>query len=125
LLLKPHVAIRIRPRPFRLRLVTFDLTNTRPGDGRYRTADEALAFHGHVFRPIKQVRLVLTRAREEAIKASLQQRIGRGESVLVLPLTAIPSWRISRGKQREWRRFVEAVEARGLSIAGLSSSVES
>ena len=104
------MALLRKDRPYRLLLVTFDLTDTVPGDGRYKQADAAIAFHGLVFRPVKQLRLLLTRSTSRAVKASLEQRLGRSTTILVAPLKSIPAWRIHGiTKRREWRRFVQAL----------------
>lgn len=63
--------------------------------------------------------------RARLIKASLQQRIGRSETLLIVPITAAPAWRIARTRQAEWRNFVDAVAAANVRVAGLSRSVES
>lgn len=111
--------------PLRLLLVTFDLSDTLPGDQRYRQVDQSLRIHGLMFRPVKQLRLLLTSSSPDLIKASMQQRIGRSETLLIVPITAVPAWRIARNRQAEWRRFVDAVEEANVRVAGLSRSVES
>jgi hypothetical protein len=116
----------LKSRPYRLLMVTFDLTGTVAGDRRYAEADQALQLYGDLFKPVKQLRLLITRSPARVIKASLEQRIGRQSSVLVAPLTAIPAWRIQGFRQRnEWLRFVRAVEDHHLSITGLSSVIDS
>jgi hypothetical protein len=111
------MALLKKDRPYRLLLVTFDLTDTVPGDARYKQADAAIAFHGLVFRPVKQLRLLLTRATSRAVKASLEQRLGRSVTILVAPLKSIPAWRIyGVAKRREWRRFVQALAEHGIDV---------
>lgn len=120
------MTVHVRRRPVRLLLTTFDLTDTRPGDSRYRAADETLAMYGQLFKPIKQVRLLISRRSPEVIKLALQQRIGREASVMITPITALPAWRIhGRAKQQEWRRFVAAMQAAGVHVTGLADTVES
>lgn len=106
-----------RPRPYRLLLVTFDLTNTVPGDRRYREADAALAFHGDLFLPVKQLRLLITTSTSKRVKASVEQRIGRRATIFVAPITSIPAWRIyGVQKRREWRHFVQALRDRSVKV---------
>lgn len=110
---------------YRVLLVTFDLTDTAPGDVRYRQADSALAMYGDVFRPIKQLRLVITRMTSQGLRASLEQRIGRDVSIFVTPIKSIPAWRIyGAAKRREWRRFVDAVAIHGIKIQYLARDIE-
>lgn len=114
---------RLRPRPYRLLLVTFDLVDTGPDDARYSEADQTLAVHGEVFNPFKELRLLITRSSSKNIKADLEQRIGRDASILVAPLRMIPAWRIHGAEKRqEWRRFVRAVESHEIEIAALEAS---
>lgn len=111
---------------FRLLLVTFDLTRTTPGDRRYAEADEALSLHGELFKPVKQLRFLITSQTSARIKASLEQRVGRSSSIVVIPLTSLPAWRIyGRQKQEEWQRFVAAVRARGIPVVGLNERSDS
>lgn len=111
------MAVLKKERPYRLLLVTFDLTDTVPGDARYKLADASIAFHGLVFRPVKQLRLLLTRSTSRAVKASLEQRLGRSITILVAPLKSIPAWRIHGiAKRREWRRFVHALAEHGIDV---------
>lgn len=111
--------------PFRLLLATFDLFNTVPGDLRYNLADSALGFHGPVFCPVKQLRFLITKSSCKAVKASLEQRIGRQATTFVTPITSIPAWRIhSAKKQMEWRRFVKMVEKYDVPIRYLSDYTE-
>ena len=115
-----------KTRPFRLLLVTFDLTNTVPGDRRYREADAALTFHGVLFRPVKQIRLLITRSTSKRVKDSVEQRIGRRATILVVPLTSIPAWRIfGVQKRREWRHFVQALRDHEVEVNYLSDDSES
>lgn len=109
---------------YRVLLVTFDLTRTVAGDRRYTEADQTLELYGQLFKPVKQLRLLTTHT-SRRIKAALEQRIGRSASILIVPLTSVPAWRI-HGHQKilEWRRFVRAVESRGIAINGLSSNAE-
>lgn len=111
--------------PMRILMIAYDLTETTPGDPRYRAADLALQSHGEVFYPVKQIRLLLTDREASRVKNSLQQQIGTGETLLIAPLRSIPEWKITRAKQKEWRRFVEAVEAAGVRVEGLTSSINS
>lgn len=118
------IRTRLRP-PARLFLVTFDLTSTVPGDARYRAADSALEGQGEVFRPVKQVRLVITRSSPARLKASVVQRVGRAASILIVPITAMSAWHIyGRGKPRAWREFVAAVEAADIAVEGLSADID-
>lgn len=111
--------------PYRLLMVTFDLTDTQPGDARYRQADASFKIHGDVFRPVKQVRLLLTRSKSKRIKDSLEQRLGRQVSILIIPIKSIPAWRIhGQEKRREWKRFADAVKAKGIDIRYLASDAE-
>ena len=79
---------------YRLLLVTFDLTQAVPGDIRYRNVDAALSLHGPIFRPIKQLRLLITQSSSRQIKASVLQRTGAATTILVAPLRSIPAWSI-------------------------------
>ncbi len=112
-------------KPFRLLLVTFDLFNTVPGDLRYNLADSALRFHGPVFCPVKQLRFLITKSSCKAVKASLEQRIGRQATTFVTPITSIPAWRIhSTKKQLEWRKLVKTVEKYDIQVRYLSDDTE-
>lgn len=114
-----------KPRNYRLLMVTYDLTDTQSGDARYRQADAALTSHGDLFRPIKQIRLLLTKSTSQRVKASLDQRLGRQTSIFIAPLKSIPAWRVyGTAKRREWRRFVEAAESRGVEIKYLEEGSE-
>jgi len=114
-----------KPRPYRLLLVTFDLTNTVSGDARYREADAALSFHGSVFRPVKQLRLLISKSTSSRIRASIEQRIGRRTTIFVAPITSIPAWRIyGVQKRREWRRFVQALTDHGVAVRYVSDDPE-
>ncbi len=109
----------------RVLMVTYDLTDTEPGDERYRRADQSLALHGEVFRPVKQIRLVITSSTSRRIKASLEQQIGRDTTILIAPLTSVPAWRVhGAAKRREWRRFADAVDAAGVRVRYLSRDTE-
>ena len=115
-----------KPGAYRLLLVTFDLTNTRPGDARYRDADNALAFHGPVYRPVKQLRLLITRSTSKRVKSSLEQRIGTRATIFVAPITSIPAWRIQGlQKRREWERFVRALSDHGVQVQYVTQDRES
>lgn len=118
------MALPIR-RPYRLLMITFDLTSTIPGDPRYDDADRALKSHGLIFRPIKQLRLIITRSTSARIKASLDQQIGRSTSVFITPITSIPAWRIhGAAKRREWRDFNNALLDHGIIVRYASSNSE-
>ena len=120
------MALLKKPRPYRLLLVTFDLTETVPGDSRYHQADAAIEFHGPVFRPIKQLRLLLTRSTSHAVKSSLEQRIGRNMTIFVAPLKSVPAWRIQGvKKRREWRRFVQDLADHGIDVQFITDDNES
>ena len=113
-------------RPHRLLLVTFDLTGTVPGDPRYDQADAALALHGAVFRPVKQLRLLITRSTSRRVKASLDQRLGRQTTIFVSPITSIPAWRIvGVAKRREWRAFVRSLAEHHVAVDHVGSDGES
>ena len=118
------MAVKLKKlRPYRLLLVTFDLTDTIPGDPRYREADAALAFHGDLFRPVKQLRLLITRSTSRRVKASVEQRIGRRATIFVAPITSVPAWRIyGVQKRREWRHFVQALRDRGVEVDYVSEN---
>jgi len=62
---------------WRVLLITFDLTQTKPGDSRYRDADHAMSSHGTLFRPVKQVRFLLTSRSSQAIRNSIEQRTAK------------------------------------------------
>ncbi|MBA8903098.1 hypothetical protein FHW17_004010 [Phyllobacterium sp. P30BS-XVII] len=100
-------APRIRhlaPGRWRVLLVTFDLTNTGPGDPRYKAADDALAFHGEVFSPVKQLRLVLTQANSTRLRSSLEQHLGRNISLMIIEVRNVRQIHIaSRTKRLECR----------------------
>jgi len=114
-----------KKRPYRLLMATFDLFGTVPGDLRYDQADDALRFHGPVFRPVKQLRLRITQSTCKTVKGSMEQRIGRRATVFVVPLRSIPAWRIfSPPKQLEWRRFVRALEEYDVEVQFVSRDVE-
>ena len=111
---------------YRLLLVTFDLTNTQPGDARYRDADSALAFHGLVYRPVKQLRLLITRSTSKRVKSSLEQRVGARATIFVAPITSIPALRIQgHQKRREWERFVRALSDHGVQVQHVTQDRES
>lgn len=118
--------IRLKVRPHRLLLVTFDLTGTMPGDKRYDQADAALSMHGPVFKPVKQQRLLITRSTSKRVKASLDQRIGKQTTIFIAPIASIPAWRIDGiAKRREWRAFVKALEDNDVVVSYLSDDAES
>jgi hypothetical protein len=120
------MTVRPRIRPLRLLLVTFDLRNTTSGDPRYKAADGTMALYGQLFRPVKQNRLLITNVPARRIRAGVEQRIGIDTSIMILPVTALPEWRIRGVRQRaEWRRLVAALQAAGLEIAGIGASYES
>lgn len=118
--------IKTRPLPKRkLFLVSFDLTSTVPGDARYRAADGSLQLLGQVFRPVKQVRLVITRASARHLKASLVQQIGRAATILILPIDAVSAWHIfGPGKRRAWHEFVAALDAANIDVDGLTADID-
>jgi hypothetical protein len=119
------MALLKKSRNYRLLMVTYDLTDTRPGDARYRQADAALTGHGDVFRPIKQIRLLITKSTSQRVKASLDQRLGRQTSIFIAPLKSIPAWRVyGTAKRREWRRFVETAASRGVDVKYLEEGSE-
>jgi len=119
------MAIKAKQRAYRLLMVTFDLTDTTPGDSRYRQADAALESHGDLFRPVKQTRFLLTRSTSQRVKASLDQRLGRQTSLLIAPLKSLPAWRIyGSAKRREWRQFVDAAALRGVEVQYLTKRSE-
>jgi hypothetical protein len=106
-------------------MVTFDLYGTVPGDPRYDQADAALSCHGPVFRPVKQLRLLITEATCKAVKASIKQRIGHNATILVVPIRSIPARRIfSPAKQREWRKFIGSLVENDVQIHFVSREVE-
>ena len=118
--------VRKKLRPYRLLLVTFDLTHTQPGDRRYREADNALSLHGEVYRPVKQLRLLITRSTSSRIKQSLEQRLGRSVTIFVAPLDSIPAWRIhGTAKRREWERFVRSLASHGVAVRYVSEDGDS
>ena len=111
----------LKPANTRLLLVTFDLTDTTPGDPRYAAADAALQAFGPVFRPLKQLRLLITRAASVRVRASLEQRIGRDVSILIAPISRVTAWRVfGSAKQQEWSAFVAGLAASGVTVAGVS-----
>lgn len=108
------------PVRWKVLLVTYDLTNTVPGDPRYKEADDALAMQGDLFRPIKQIRLLLTQKSSLQVRNSLEQRIGLNTSMLIIEMRNVRQLRIAnRAKRAEWERFEAALEAVGLDITGL------
>lgn len=115
-----------RPRDHRVLLVTFDLFETVPGDPRYNMADAALKFHGPVFRPVKQLRLLITRSSSNRVKASIEQRIGRQTTIMIAPIKSIPSWRIhGAAKRREWRHFIKALDTYNVQISHVTGDADS
>lgn len=115
----------LKPKPLRTRLlmVTFDLTDTVPGDARYAAADAALSAFGPVFRPLRQLRLLVTDASSARVRASLEQRVGRDVSILIAPITRVTAWRIfGPTKQKEWTAFVAGLAASGVTISGVSKT---
>lgn len=120
------MATKMRPRPYRLLMVTFDLTQTTSGDRRYKDADNSLEIHGMVFRPVKQLRLVITQSTSKSIKSSLGQRIGRQATIFIAPISSIPAWHISgAAKRREWRRFVQALTDHNIDVRYVSQDADS
>lgn len=118
--------IKTRLRPYRLLMVTYDLTQTVSGDRRYKDADSSLEIHGMVFRPVKQLRLIITQSTSKAIKASLEQRIGRQSTIFIAPISSIPAWHISGiAKRREWRRFVQALTDNNIDVRYVSQDTDS
>lgn len=118
--------VSIPIRRHRLLLVTFDLTGTVSGDPRYALADTALANHGLVFKPVKQIRLLITQSISRRVKASLEQRIGRQATIFIAPLTSVPAWRIvGIEKRREWRAFVRAIEDHKVEVKFLTGDADS
>ncbi|MGR9215061.1 hypothetical protein ACU8KG_28330 (plasmid) [Rhizobium leguminosarum] len=111
---------RFAPRRWRVLLVTFDLTNTRPGDPRYKAADDALAFHGEVFSPVKQLRLVLTQANNARIRSSFEQQLGRNISLMIIEVRNVRQIHIAnRVKRLDWQRFEWALALVGLNLDGI------
>lgn len=118
--------VKKKLRPYRLLLVTFDLTSTQPGDRRYRDADNALSLHGEVYRPVKQLRLLITRSPSGRIKQSPEQRLGRSVTIFLAPLDSIPAWRIHGiAKRREWERFVRSLASHGVAVRYVSEDRDS
>jgi hypothetical protein len=107
---------------YKLLLVTFDLTQTEPGDVRYNLADQALRFiaGGRLFNPIKQLRFVITDAKPHRIKSALEQRIGRQSSVLIMEVKDISEWKIhGLNKQNQWAKLNRAIEKYDIKVSGL------
>lgn len=120
------MAIKMKTRPYRLLMVTYDLTQTVPGDRRYKDADSSLGIHGIVFKPVKQLRLVITKSTSSAIKSSLEQRIGRQATIFIAPISSIPAWKISGiAKRREWKRFVQALADHNIDVRYVSQDADS
>jgi hypothetical protein len=94
---RPEKSERHTPRS-RVLLVIFDLSNTAPGDPRYSQADDALKTHGQLFRPIKQLRLLVTTRPSRIVKASLDQRLGSNISLMISVLRDVAQIRIARIK---------------------------
>ena len=106
---------------WRVLLVTFDLTGTRPGDPRYRAADDAMSAHGTLFKPIKQIRFLLTNRSSKLIRGSIEQRTGK-VTIMITPLTR--TYQLSvRGniKRREMAHFLAAARAVGLDTRGFDT----
>ncbi len=106
---------------WRVLLVTFDLTGTSPGDRRYRDADDAMSLHGTLFKPVKQIRFLLTNRPSSLIRGSIEQRTGK-ITIMISPFTR--AYQLSvRGvaKRREMARFLAAVQATGLDATGFES----
>ena len=103
---------------WRVLLVTFDLTGTRPGDARYRAADDAMSSHGTVFKPVKQLRFLLTDRPSILIKNSIEQRTGK-ITIMISPFTRVFQLRVQGAeKRREMARFLAAVREVGLDTSG-------
>lgn len=75
--------------PRRLYLVTFDIPAARGGDPRYGAVDRYLGRIGSLYRPAKQVRMVVTHAPPGAIERGVRHRIGAGGGVMVLRVGAL------------------------------------
>jgi hypothetical protein len=80
-----------RPPVSRLFLITFDVPGASGGDRRYRRVDRYLQIIGSMYKPAKQVRLVVTDAPPSAIEAGVRHRIGSGGGVMVLRVGAFSS----------------------------------
>lgn len=103
---------------WRVLLITFDLTQTKPGDRRYRDADDAMSNYGTLFRPVKQVRFLLTRQSSQTIRNSIEQHTGR-ITLMIAPFTR--AFQLSvRGKRKreEMDRFLAAARDVGLDTGG-------
>jgi hypothetical protein len=108
--------------PYKVLQVTFDLWGTKPGDARYRMADDALQMHGQLFKPIKQVRFLITKKSSALILRSLDQQIGKRTSIFITELRNIRQIRLGNSsKQEEWDLFEEALAEAGISLPGSSS----
>ena len=112
-------------RPYRLLLVTFDLFNTKSGDARYARADAALRSKGRLFRPVKQIRLLITRSTSQRVKASLDQQLGKDSTVIVVPITSLPAWRVhTRTKRKEWSDLIQALDDHGVDVRYAAATAE-
>lgn len=76
--------IQSRPRKPRLFLITFDVPGARGGDRRYHRVDRYLQSIGTMYKPAKQVRLLVSDSPPGVIEAGVRRRIGVGGGVMVL-----------------------------------------
>jgi hypothetical protein len=82
----------IPPKPQRrLFLVTFDIPGARGGDRRYHRVDRYLESVAVVYKPAKQIRLIVTDAPPWAIDRAIRRRIGAGGGVMVLRIARYSS----------------------------------
>lgn len=75
-------------------LAARDVRLDRPGpggDARYAADDAALGGHGELFRPVKQLCLLITRSTSRRVKDSLDQGLGRRTTGFVTPITSVPA----------------------------------
>ena len=76
---------RVMPRLF---LITFDIPGARPGDKRYGDVDRGLRRLGALYKPLKQVRLL--------VSDKLPHRIGRRVRHYIGPVGSVTVLRIGR-----------------------------
>ena len=100
----PSTATRLR-----IFLITFDIPGATPGDSRYRYVDQFLRRCGTVFKPMKQVRLLVTDENPALVVRGVRARIGAAGNATALRIGKYSSVDcIDPGMQRQIRSLIRS-----------------